>query len=468
MSGKRKTESSLKGVQIALLGRRTKPVKQLAESLLEAGCKVAHETDLKDLMFMLSQSPATALFIDLSFCQNYQDEKDRKVTMLEALGDEIIVLANQNDITEAARWARNFNGYCLATPADPAEAVILLERVMEADLLKRRLSRFETSDSSLEQFGSIIVKSPEMRDAIRLARILADRDDSILFAGSVGVGKERLARTIHENSARKHGPFYSVNCRSFSGDELGYELFGKPDLRKSSAQKKSRCLVEQANGGAIFLDEISMIPPAVQGKLEPLMSHGTYTPPHSLSAIKADVRVYSATSQQLNELVASGGFSEDLYFQLSRFVLSLPPLSRRVEDIPLLAKTTLERMAKERGEDTLRLSEETMRMLMDYHWPGNLRELENVLDFASLVAGKGPIEPRHLPKQFHDDVGNLFVGANADELPPMSEIERRYIVKVMDAVNGNKVKAAEILDINRATLHRKLQIYENMRRTEIA
>ncbi|MDP8245911.1 MAG: sigma 54-interacting transcriptional regulator [Candidatus Hinthialibacter antarcticus] len=467
MKGKPKASTVLNGVHIAFLARRTKAEKQLVENLTQAGCKVSHETDLKDLLFVVSQAPADALFIDLSYCQSFQDEKDRKVTMIDSLGDEMIVMSNQSDISDAARWARVFKGYCLATPADAAEAVILLERVMDAGLLKRRLSRYETMDSSLEQFGSFIVKSPEMRDVIRLARILTDRDDCILFSGGVGVGKERLARTIHENSKRKHGPFYSINCRSFSGEELALELFGQADTGKGSTDKTGS-LLEQASGGSLFLDEISMIPPSVQGKLERLASKGSFTPANSRASTKSDIRLFSATSQPLDELVASGGFSEELYFHLSRFVLHLPALHRRVEDIPILTKTILERMARERGEEPLLVTEETLRLLMDYQWPGNLRELENVLDFASLVAGKGPIDPKHLPKQFNDDVGSLFVGVTSDELPPMSEIERRYILKVMDAVNGNKVKAAVILDINRATLHRKLQIYENMRRTEIA
>lgn len=467
MAVKSKASTALHGVHIAFLARRTKAEKQLVEDLTQAGCKVTHETDLKDLMFAVSQAPANVLFIDLSYCRNFQDEKNRKVSMLDALGNEIIVLSSQSDISEAARWAGAFKGYCLAMPAESAEAEILLERVMDAGLLKRRLSRYETSDSSHEQFGSFIVKSPEMRDVIRLARILTDRDDSILFSGSVGVGKERLARTIHEYGKRKHGPFYSINCRSFSGEELGLELFGQADASKGSVDKAGS-LIEQANGGSLFLDEISMIPPSVQGKLERLLSKGSFTPVNSRASVKADVRIFSATSQPLDELVAQGGFSEDLYFYLSRFVLHLPALHRRVEDIPVLTKTMLERMANERGEEPLQVTEETLRLLMDYQWPGNLRELENVLDFASLVAGEGPIDPKHLPKQFHDDMGSLFGGATSDELPPMSEIERRYILKVMDAVNGNKVKAAVILDINRATLHRKLQIYENMRRSEIA
>ncbi|MBZ0257411.1 sigma 54-interacting transcriptional regulator [bacterium] len=247
MKGKSKESTILNGVHLAFLARKTKAEKKLVEDLSNAGCNVSHETDLKDLLFAVSKSPANALFIDLSYCKSFQDEIDRKVSMIDALGDEIIVMANQKEITEAANWAQKFKGYCLATPAEAAEALVLLERVMDAGLMKRRLSRYETTDSSLEQFGSFIVKSPEMRDAIRLARILTDRDDCILLSGGIGVGKERLARTIHEQGRRKHAPFYSINCRSFSGDELSLELFGSG---KDSSQTGG--LLEQANGGAVF------------------------------------------------------------------------------------------------------------------------------------------------------------------------------------------------------------------------
>ena len=266
-------------------------------------------------------------------------------------------------------------------------------------------------------------------------------------------------RTIHENSVRRYGPFYSINCRSFSSEELASELFGRGDPG-SPESGPERTLLDMCDGGTLLLDEIGSISPNVQGKLQRFLEDGTYTRVNSRTVCKADVRIFSSTSTPLDESVAKGEFSEELYFRLNRFTLNIPPLRRRMEDIPVLVKTILQHMAKEKNEEPLKFTEEALKLLMEYCWPGNVRELENVLEFASLVAGNGPIEPKHMPKQFHDEVGSIFVGSSVDELPPMSEIERRYILRVMDATRGNKVKAATILDINRATLHRKLQMYE--------
>ncbi len=280
--------------------------------------------------------------------------------------------------------------------------------------------------------------------------------------GGIGTGKELIAQTIHEYSARRHGPFYSINCRSFSSEDLAVELFGRGEPDSPEAAE-AKTLIELSDGGTLLLDEIGVISPNVQGKLQRFLEDGSYTRVNSRTVCKADVRIIASTSVPLDEAVACGEFSEDLYFRLNRFTLNIPTLRRRIEDIPVLTKVILHRMAVEKGEEPLLVTEDTLKMLMEYHWPGNVRELENVLEFATLVAGEGPIEPNHLPKQFHDEVGSIFVGASVDDLPPISEIERRYILRVMDATRGNKVRAAQILDINRATLHRKLQTYSKQK-----
>ena len=212
------------------------------------------------------------------------------------------------------------------------------------------------------------------------------------------------------------------------------------------------------------MDEIGTISPNIQGKLQRFLEDCSYTRVNSRTVCKADVRIFGSTSAHLDEAVAKGEFSEDLFFRLNRFTLNIPSLRRRSEDLPILTKEILNKMAREQAvQQPLKITEEALKLLLEYHWPGNIRELENVLEYAALVADQGPIQPRHLPKQFHDEVGSIFVGSSVDELPPISEIERRYILRVMEATRGNKVKAAQILDINRATLHRKLQMYEKQK-----
>ncbi|MEW6237766.1 MAG: sigma-54 dependent transcriptional regulator [Candidatus Omnitrophota bacterium] len=462
MKNKTQSKENLKGVCIAILSPKGKTANNLTDALMKAGCKVVCADDLEKLLKITSKAPAKALLLDLSFCEAYYQKFANNDPELENAGSEIIIVAAEGKSEEAFAWAKKVSGYFITTPTSAEEITILLERAMDSQLLKKRLARYESPDSSMERFGPIIVKSPEMKDVVRLANILSTREDSILFVGAIGTGKELLAKTIHENSARRHGPFYSINCRSFSSEDLAVELFGRGEPTNGETEEE-QTLLDMCESGTLLLDEIGVISPNVQGKLQRFLEDNTFTRVNSRTVCKADVRIFASTSVPLDEAVAKGEFSEDLYFRLNRFTLHIPPLRRRVEDIPVLTKTILLTMSQERGEEGMKITEEALKLLMEYHWPGNIRELENCLEFSALVSGGNPIEPKHLPKQFHDEVGSIFIGASVDELPTIDEIERRYILRVMDATRGNKVKAAQILDINRATLHRKLQMYDQQK-----
>lgn len=470
MKKNQKTPEALQGLFITILAPGTRQYKTLTSGLQAAGVNAVHEETMLDLLHTLSQKPANALIIDLSYCSNFDNERKKDIPSLSAFGSEIIVASEAGETEAAAEWARAFQGYILPLPAELDELIILLERALDAGLMRNRLARYESADPAMERFGSMAVKSPEMMDVLRLARILSNRDDAVLLNGPVGSGKEQMARAIHDHSQRRHAPYYEINCRSFSAEELAAQLFGSDSGKKAKGKKKKdepACILEMAHGGSLLIDEINVLPEDLQTRLHRLIADASYSPVDSDETKQADIRIFAASSQPLDEMCAKGEFSEALYFHLSRFVLHMPALRRRIEDIPVLTKAILERIANEKGVEALRINEPALRIMMEYNWPGNIRELENVLEFASLVAGDGQIEPQHLPKQFHEDMGSLFATGDADTLPPMSEIERRYIMKVMEACQGNKVKAAAILDINRATLHRKLQIYENLRNFNI-
>ncbi|HOJ58961.1 MAG TPA: sigma-54 dependent transcriptional regulator [bacterium] len=466
MKEKMDEHGSLKGVGISMLAPKGKTEKLWSDGLTRLGCKVSHADSVEKLIKLAARSPSKAIIVDYDLCGNLSEKWDELSRERENLGQEMIIIANPDSLTQGCQWARHYQAYLLTAPVYLEELILVLERALDADLNRQRLLRYEEPDSSLDRFGPLVVKSPEMKDIMRLARILATREDPILFFGAMGTGKELLAQTIHEHGPRRHGPFYAINCRSFTSEDLAVELFGRGEPGTPEASE-GKTLIELCDGGTLLLDEIGVISPNVQGKLQRFLEDGTYTRVNSRTVCKADVRIFASTTVLLDESVAKGEFSEDLYFRLNRFTLHIPALRRRTEDIPVLTKTILKRMARETGGEPLQVTEEALKILMEYHWPGNVRELENALEFASLVAGKGPIEPKHLPKQFHDEVGSIFVGASLDELPPISEIERRYILRVMDATRNNKVRAAQILQINRATLHRKLQAYEKQKVAEL-
>jgi DNA-binding NtrC family response regulator len=455
---KRESEN-LKGVCVSILSERSQEIKPVATALSKEGCIVHVAKELDELRKLTTKEPSNVLIIDTRLCEEFVKTKAEHALELENMGSEIVVFSEESDTSEAFHWVRLLRGYSITLPISREEITVLLERALDARLLKKRLARYEAEEPTLERFGPIVVRSPEMKDVIRLSRILANRNDCVLFVGGVGTGKELLAQTIHEHSPRRYGPFYYINCRSFSSEDLAVEIFGRgePDSLEAKEEKN---LLEISHGGTLFLDEISVISPNVQGKLQRFLEDGTYTRVNSRTVCKCDVRIMAAISRSLDEEVAKGEFSEEVFFRLNRFTLHSPALRRRSEDIPILTKSILQRISKDKGEHGCKITEDTLKLLMDYPWPGNVRELENVLEFAALVADDEPITPKHLPKQFQDEVGSIFLGSSVDDLPPLSEIERRYIIRVMDATKGNKVKAATLLDINRATLHRKLQMYE--------
>ncbi|RJP24290.1 MAG: sigma-54-dependent Fis family transcriptional regulator [Candidatus Omnitrophota bacterium] len=466
MRGKNLEQITLKGVYVAILASKGPSAKSLSDLLDKTGCKVLLASELDKLLDMAVKNPVSVLLIESGCCEELEEKKSSNLPGIADLGSETIVIASPSKMDEGMLWASKLNGQLLNTPVSSEQLTVALERALEIKLLKSRLVRLESFEPTAECFGSILVKSPEMKDVLRIARILSTREDCVFMVGGIGTGKELLAQTIHNTSSRRHGPFYSINCRSFSNEDLATELFGKGEEGAPDASE-GRNLLDLCNGGSLYLDEIGAISPNIQGKLQRFLEDRSYTRVNSRTVCHADVRVFAASSTPLTETVGKGEFSEDLFFRLNRFTLQLPPLRKRSEDIPMLAKSFLMTMARQRNEDYLKLTEEALKLMLEYHWPGNVRELENVLEYAALVAGKGPIDTRHLPKQFHDEVGSIYLGTSVDDLPPMTEIERRYILRVMEATHGNKFKAASILDINRATLHRKLQIYERSKIVEL-
>lgn len=463
MRTKKSKKDLLKGLHVAVFAPRSGFPKVVVDGLEKMGCTVEHENDILAIIRSCKKNPAKMLFVGTDICDELADAIENDVTGIQNLGlGSMIILADEGQTDFAAEWAQRFKCFFITEPLVLEELAILMERALDAVLLKDQLNRYEYSSESTERFGPVIAKSEEMKEVIRVAKILATRDDPLLFCGNVGTGKELIAKTIHEHSARRHAPFYAINCKSFSNEDLLVEIFGKDD-----EESTEQSLLELCSEGTLFMDEIAEISPALQGKLQRFLEDKTYTKMNSRKVFSSDVRICAGSSEPLNEKVMKGDFSEELFFYLNRFTLNVPSLRRRLEDIPVLVEEMLKEIAISKGFNKLSITEDTLKMLVEYNWPGNIRELRNSLEYAALVAEDKPIESRHLPKQFHDEVGSIFVGTNPDELPPLEEIERQYILRVMDACRGNKVRAANILEVNRATLHRKLQMYETQKQKRI-
>ena len=318
----------------------------------------------------------------------------------------------------------------------------------------------ETAVVLLKETGEasgIIGHSPKMIEVYKQIAVVAPSRSTVLITGPSGSGKELVARAIHRNSARKDGPFVAVNCGALTETLLESELFGHIRGSFTGAIAEKRGLFEEANGGTILLDEIGETTLSLQVKLLRVLQESEIRKVGSARSSPIDVRVITATNRDLELEVKEGRFREDLYYRLSVVTLKVPPLCERREDIPLLAAHALKR-ARNMGAQAVTIAEEAIALLMQYDWPGNVRELENTIERAALYARGASITPEDLPEKVRtyrkeidreNLIQNLF-----DGLPSLDDLERRYLIYVLQSVDGSRTRAAEVLGIDRRTLYR--------------
>jgi DNA-binding NtrC family response regulator len=279
----------------------------------------------------------------------------------------------------------------------------------------------------------------------------------VLITGESGTGKELVAGALHHNSPRSQGAFVAVNCGAITETLLESELFGHVKGSFTGATADKRGLFEEATGGTIFLDEIGETSLGVQVKLLRVLQEGEIRRVGSARSVRVDVRVLAATNRDLEREVKEGRFREDLFYRLSVVSLRVPPMRERAEDLPLLAAHAL-RHAKENGARATTISEEALAVLNQYDWPGNVRELENTIAHAALYARGNVITPEDLPAKIRNQTRNAEPENKTQsmfkDLPSLDELERRYIIHVLQTVGGSRTRAAEVLGIDRRTLYR--------------
>jgi len=319
----------------------------------------------------------------------------------------------------------------------------------ETDALKELSSRYASS--------GLVGHSRQMIELyMEIARVAAYRS-TVLIIGESGTGKELVARAIHTNSPRATRAFIAVNCGALTETLLEAELFGHARGSFTGAVADKKGLFEEAEGGTIFLDEIGETSPALQVKLLRVLQEGEMRRVGSTKALRVDVRVIAATNRNLEDEVKAGRFREDLYYRLSVITLRVPPLRERREDITLLAHHFLRRACEETGK-RVTLSERALAVLKDCEWSGNVRELENTMEHAVLHTRGQVITEDDLPPRLRAAKANASAATSESQLfaglPSLDELERRYLIYVMEAVGGNRTRAAEVLKIDRRTLYR--------------
>ena len=389
--------------------------------------------------------------------------------------DTVVIMITANAKMQSTITAMKEGAYdYLEKPFDIEELKIVVENAfrdlsLREELKKLRKAAFETENPQM------IGKSPKMLKVFKDIGKVAAKDITVLIAGESGTGKELVAKAIHYNSSRSLDPFIAINSASIPKDLLESELFGYKRGAFTGAIKDKKGKIEAANRGTLFLDEISEIGPDLQAKLLRFLQEKEFTPLGSNETIKADARIIGASNKDLAIAVQNGQFREDLYYRFNVVQIKLPPLRERKEDIPLLAKNFLRETTVKLETGEKELSREAKALLLKYDWPGNVRELENVIKRACVLSSRTIIESKDLLieednsysirdfleeklKHYLKDMTNI----NNCNLynTVLSEAEKALISIVLKETNGNQLKTAKVLGINRNTLRSKIKEYK--------
>lgn len=301
-----------------------------------------------------------------------------------------------------------------------------------------------------------------MQDIFSLIQRISHARSNVLITGRSGTGKELIAKAIHYNSDRKTMPLVTVNCSAIPESLLESELFGHEKGAFTGAITSRRGLFETANGGTLFLDEIGDMPLGSQAKLLRVVETGEVRPVGSDDVKKIDVRVIAATHRDLKEMVKHDQFREDLFYRLNVISIHVPDLKDRTEDIQILTDHFLKKYGEQFGRANIQLTREAMACLLRYSWPGNVRELENVIERSIALSGGDVIDCNDLPEHLFQMKSTDLIDDLASDNMPLSEVEKRYIVKILQRTNWHQSKAAQILGIDRKTLYRKIKEYNLM------
>lgn len=364
---------------------------------------------------------------------------------------EVIVLTAYGNIADGVQAIRN-GAFDYLTKSDHQERLIpLVSKAFEKATLQHRLADLEQKLKNDFGFSKIIGTSSVIREAIALAQKIAHADQSVLLTGETGTGKEVFANALHYESPRKHKSLVAINCSAIAKDLLESELFGYAAGAFTHATKDKRGLLEEAQNGSLFLDEVGELTLELQAKLLRVLETGEYYRVGDARVRKANVRVIAATNRDLEKEIEMGHFRSDLFYRLAVFQLALPSLRERPEDIPLLAAHFLQLAAAKSRKRIMGMDADFLAALQAHAWKGNIRELKNVIERCVILTQDTQLTASLLPSDFN-------TGAKAT-LHRLADVEREHIKNMLRLAEGNKTRAAKLLDIGLTTLYQKIKDY---------
>ena len=416
----------------------------------EQGLKVARE-QMPDMILCDVRMPKLG---GLEFLEAYRAEG----------GHALILVMTAYGGLDLAMEAMKKGAYdYIPKPFGSDDVLLIVRKAEEREQLRREIGRLRREVRADARFGEIVVGSPAMRSAMEVVQKVAPFDSSVLITGASGTGKELIARMLHRESSRAEAPFIPVNCGGVPEPLLESEFFGFVRGAFTGADRDKEGLFQAADGGTLFLDEVGELPGALQVKLLRTLQEGEVRRVGATATTSVDVRVISATNLDLEDEVERGNFRKDLYYRLAVVPIHLPSLSARSEEIPQLASHLLERHSARLGVHVDGIAAAAMEVLLSYSWPGNIRELENVLERALVLTDDEMIELDDLPEAVRRPAPNTpGIGIDLDDLSVKkhgARLERHLIQLALDRTGGNKTQAADLLELSPRALRYKSQEY---------
>ncbi|MDP3298050.1 MAG: sigma-54 dependent transcriptional regulator [Thermodesulfovibrionia bacterium] len=394
------------------------------------------------------------------------DLKMEKVDGLEVLekakslypDTEVIMITAYATVTSAVETMRKGAYHYIAKPFKLDEVRKVVREAVEKVRLKKENAQLREQLEKYQGRVKIITQDFNMQRILDTARQIAPTDCNVLISGESGTGKELLAKYIHLNSKRSEGAFFAINCGAFTEELLSNELFGHEKGAFTGATTLKKGLIEMASGGTLFLDEITEMPPSMQVKLLRVIQEKELLRVGGTEPVKVDVRFIASTNRNIQDAIKDGHFRQDLYFRLNVVSLRVPPLSERRDDIPLMSYYFLKKYTALMKKDVTEISHDVIAILMNYDFPGNVRELENIIERGVALTNGNTIEVAHLPEDLRELSIRTF-RKKEGKMPSLEEQEESYIKWVLKEVGSNKTLAAQILGIDRVSLWRKLKKY---------
>lgn len=373
---------------------------------------------------------------------------------------EVILLTAYGNIPDGVQAIKNGAFDYIIKGDDNNKIIPLIHRALEKAALSKRVQQLEEKLGNKYSFDGILGSSKAIKDTIDLARKVAVTDTTVLLTGETGTGKEVFAQAIHQASSRNSKNFVAINCSAFSHDLLESEMFGHKAGAFTGATKDKKGLFEEANNGTIFLDEVGEMALDLQAKLLRVLENGEFIKVGESKVTKVDVRIIAATNRDFKKEIEAGHFRQDLFYRLSIFQINLPSLRERITDVEQLTLHYLKQFSLKTNKKLLGASADFISLLKMHNWPGNIRELKNVIERSVILENSSTLTPSSLPVEIQYNENNpIEDDSKVLSAFSLASAEKIHIRKVFNHTNGNKTETARLLNIALTTLYRKLEEY---------